>query len=37
VNLVPAILAAVRVRASVGEVVGALGTVFGRWTEDAVI
>ena len=37
VNLVPAILDAVRARASVGEVVGTLGTVFGRWTEDAVI
>ena len=37
VNLVPAILDAVRARASVGEIVGALETVFGRWTEDPVI
>ena len=37
VNLVPAILDAVRARASVGEVVDALATVFGRWTEDPVI
>ena len=37
VNLMPSILAAVRARASVGEIVGALETVFGRWTEDPVI
>ena len=37
VNLVPSILAAVRARASVGEIVSALESVFGRWTEDPVI
>ena len=37
VNLVPAILAAVRCSATLGEVVGALEPVFGRWTEDPVI
>ena len=37
VNLMPSILDAVRVRASVGEIVGALVDVFGRWTEHAVI
>ena len=37
VNLVPSILDAVRARASVGEIVTALESVFGRWTEDPVI
>ena len=37
VNLVPTILDAVRARASVGEIVAALESVFGRWTEDPVI
>ena len=37
VNLVPSILAAVRARASVGEIVSALEPVFGRWTEEPVI
>ena len=34
VNLMPAILDAVRAYATVGEVVGALATVFGRWSEE---
>src|SRR5438105_11082180 len=34
VNLVPAILEAVRAYATLGEVVGALEVVFGRWRED---
>jgi methylmalonyl-CoA mutase N-terminal domain/subunit len=33
VNLVPAILNAVRAYATVGEIMTALGTVFGTWTE----
>jgi methylmalonyl-CoA mutase N-terminal domain/subunit len=37
VNLVPAILEAVRAYASLGEVVGAMEAVFGRWREDPVI
>ncbi len=37
VNLMPSVLDAVRARATLGEVVGALAGVFGRWTEDAVI
>ncbi|HEY7947395.1 MAG TPA: methylmalonyl-CoA mutase family protein [Acidimicrobiales bacterium] len=37
VNLVPAILDAVRAYATVGEVVGALAAVFGRWAEDPVV
>jgi methylmalonyl-CoA mutase N-terminal domain/subunit len=37
VNLLPPILDAVRARASVGEIVAALESVFGRWTEDPVI
>jgi methylmalonyl-CoA mutase N-terminal domain/subunit len=37
VNLVPAVLDAVRTRATVGEVVDALAAVFGRWTEDPVL
>lgn len=36
-NLMPALLAAVQVRASVGEVVGALEGVFGTWVERAVV
>jgi methylmalonyl-CoA mutase N-terminal domain/subunit len=37
VNLVPSILAAARAYATVGEVVGALASVFGRWAEDPVL
>ena len=37
INLVPAMLEAVRAYASLGEVVGALEAVFGRWREDPVI
>ncbi|MGI9023011.1 MAG: methylmalonyl-CoA mutase family protein [Acidimicrobiales bacterium] len=37
VNLLPAILDAVRAYATVGEVVDALAPVFGRWTEDPVL
>ena len=36
-NLMPSILEAVRVYATAGEVVDALASVFGRWTEDPVI
>jgi methylmalonyl-CoA mutase N-terminal domain/subunit len=35
-NLMPVILDAVRQYATVGEIVDALGTVFGRWAEDPV-
>ena len=37
VNLLPPILDAVLVYASVGEVMAALAEVFGRWTEDPVL
>jgi len=37
VNLVPAILRAVRAYATVGEVVDALASVFGRWAEKPVV
>jgi methylmalonyl-CoA mutase N-terminal domain/subunit len=37
VNLVPAVLDAVRAYATVGEVMDALGSVFGTWTERASI
>jgi methylmalonyl-CoA mutase N-terminal domain/subunit len=37
VNLVPSILAAARAYATVGEIVGALASVFGRWAEDPVL
>src|ERR1700722_365660 len=37
VNLMPAILDAVRAYATVGEIVGALGSVFGRWAESPVV
>jgi len=37
VNLVPSILEATRAYATVGEIVGALATVFGRWAEDPVL
>ena len=37
VNLVPAVLDAVKARATVGEVMNALGEVFGTWTERSVI
>ncbi|HLI74620.1 MAG TPA: methylmalonyl-CoA mutase family protein [Acidimicrobiales bacterium] len=36
-NLMPAILGAVRAHATVGEIVGALASVFGRWAEDPVL
>jgi methylmalonyl-CoA mutase N-terminal domain/subunit len=36
VNLVPAILDAVRVHVTVGEVTAALEGVFGTWVERAV-
>jgi methylmalonyl-CoA mutase, N-terminal domain len=37
VNLMPAILGAVRVYATVGEIVGALAGVFSRWAEVPVV
>jgi methylmalonyl-CoA mutase N-terminal domain/subunit len=37
VNLMPALLDAVRAYATLGEVVDALGDVFGRWVEDPKI
>ncbi len=37
VNLVPAVLGAVRAYATVGEVMNALGSIFGTWTERASI
>jgi methylmalonyl-CoA mutase N-terminal domain/subunit len=37
VNLMPAILGAVRAYATVGEIVGALASVFGRWAESPVV
>ena len=37
VNLMPAILEAVDGYATVGEIVGALASVFGRWAEDPVV
>ncbi|HEX2700542.1 MAG TPA: methylmalonyl-CoA mutase family protein [Acidimicrobiales bacterium] len=37
VNVMPSILDAVRVQASVGEIVDALAAEFGRWTEHPVI
>jgi methylmalonyl-CoA mutase N-terminal domain/subunit len=36
-NLMPAILDAIRAYATIGEIVEALASVFGRWTEDPVI
>ncbi len=36
-NIMPTILEAVRVSATVGEIVSALADEFGRWTEDPVI
>jgi methylmalonyl-CoA mutase N-terminal domain/subunit len=36
-NLVPPILDAVRAYATVGEIVGALASVFGRWAEHPVL
>jgi methylmalonyl-CoA mutase N-terminal domain/subunit len=33
----PAILDAVRAYATVGEIVGALASVFGRWAESPVV
>jgi methylmalonyl-CoA mutase N-terminal domain/subunit len=37
INLMPAILEAVGAYATVGEIVGALASVFGRWAEDPVV
>jgi methylmalonyl-CoA mutase N-terminal domain/subunit len=37
VNLMPAILDAVGAYATVGEIVGTLASVFGRWAEDPVV
>jgi len=37
VNLMPAVLHAVRAYATVGEIVGALASVFGRWAENPVL
>ncbi|HXQ61197.1 MAG TPA: methylmalonyl-CoA mutase family protein [Acidimicrobiales bacterium] len=37
VNLMPAILQAVGAYATVGEIVSALASVFGRWAEDPVV
>jgi methylmalonyl-CoA mutase N-terminal domain/subunit len=37
VNLMPALLDAVRAYATLGEVIGALADVFGRWIEDPKI
>jgi len=37
VNLMPAILDAVRAYATVGEIVGAMASVFGRWAENPVV
>ena len=37
VNLMPAILRAVRAYATVGEIVEALASVFGRWAENPVL
>jgi methylmalonyl-CoA mutase N-terminal domain/subunit len=37
VNLMPAVLEAVGAYATVGEIVGALASVFGRWAEDPVV
>jgi methylmalonyl-CoA mutase, N-terminal domain len=36
-NIMPAMLQAVGAYATVGEIVGALATVFGRWKEDPVV
>ena len=36
-NLTPSILEAVKTYATIGEIVGSLQSVFGRWTEDPVI
>jgi methylmalonyl-CoA mutase N-terminal domain/subunit len=37
VNVMPGLLDAVRAYATLGEIVGALGSVFGTWTEQAVV
>jgi len=37
VNLVPSILEAARAYATVGEIINALASVFGRWAEDPVL
>ena len=36
-NLLPPILEAVRAYATIGEIVEAMASVFGRWTEDPVL
>jgi methylmalonyl-CoA mutase, N-terminal domain len=36
-NLMPGLIHAVATRATVGEIVGALADVFGRYREDPVI
>jgi methylmalonyl-CoA mutase N-terminal domain/subunit len=36
-NLMPAVLGAVRARATVGEIIASLQQVFGTWTEQSVI
>jgi methylmalonyl-CoA mutase N-terminal domain/subunit len=36
-NLMPAILAAVKTQATVGEIVGALQAEFGTWTESVIV
>jgi methylmalonyl-CoA mutase, N-terminal domain len=37
VNLMPALLDAVRAHATIGEIVGALASVFGTWTERPAV
>jgi methylmalonyl-CoA mutase N-terminal domain/subunit len=37
VNVMPALIEAVQAYATVGEIMGALGQVFGTWTERAVV
>ncbi|HTZ10668.1 MAG TPA: methylmalonyl-CoA mutase family protein [Acidimicrobiales bacterium] len=37
VNVMPSLLDAVRAYATIGEVIGTLGQVFGTWTERAVV
>jgi methylmalonyl-CoA mutase N-terminal domain/subunit len=36
-NVMPAVLDAVRAYATVGEIIGTLASVFGRWAEDPVV
>jgi len=37
VNVMPGLLEAVRAYATIGEIIGSLGQVFGSWTERAVV